>query len=152
MWHLWICRDLLCLHVPWGGASLAPLVRCVSPLPAWTSGSVLCAHCHPSFRDHPRSYRKWLDKQAKGVGGGPAREPSPSPPPHSQTQQEVFFTCRLTRSLNRALDWDGARAWNHPSRQVGPTPHFSPRRLLLRQRPGGVLGAPLSAPATSPCR
>lgn len=27
LWHPWICGDLLCLHVPWGGVFLAPLVR-----------------------------------------------------------------------------------------------------------------------------
>lgn len=31
LWHPWICGDLLCLHVPQGGVSLAPLVQCVFP-------------------------------------------------------------------------------------------------------------------------
>lgn len=31
LWHPWICRDLLCLHVPRGGVFLAPWVRCVFP-------------------------------------------------------------------------------------------------------------------------
>lgn len=63
----------------------------VCPLPAWTSGSVLCARCHPLFCDHPCSCRKWLDKEAKGVGGGRGRDPRPSPPPHSPNTPRSIF-------------------------------------------------------------
>lgn len=72
--------------------------------------------------------------------------------PTPQTHHEVFFTCRLTRSLNKAHDWDGARAWNHPSRPGRPHPSLQPPRGFCLGEARRGLGALLPAPHTSPCR
>lgn len=67
--------------------SLLPQSDVCSPACMDFSGSVFCAECHPLSYDHPCSCRKWLGKQATGVGGGHGSDqfPAPSSPPkHTQ--------------------------------------------------------------------
>lgn len=131
---------------------LLPQSDVCSPACMDFSGSVFCAECHPLSYDHPCSYRKWLGKQAKGVGGGHGRENVPLPLPTPQTHQEVFFTCRMRTGPNGARGWERARAWNHPSRpDRAPPPHsHQPSGSCCEAQSG--LGALRSAPPTSPCR
>lgn len=108
------------------------------------SGSVFCAECHPLSYDHPCSYRKWLGKQAKGVGGGHGRENVPLPLPTPQTHQEVFFTCRMRTGPNGARGWERARAWNHPSRPDRPPPPLTSAIWELLRGPERARCSPVS--------
>lgn len=115
---------------------------------------VLC--CVPSATHRPVTIRVATKNgwRSKPRVSGRSREGSASPflLPTPQTHQEVFFTCRLTRSLNKAHDWDGARAWNHPSRPGRPHPSLQPPRGCCLGDAHRGLGALLPAPHTSPCR
>lgn len=60
LWHLWICRDLLCLHVPRVACPLLPQSD-VCPPPAWTS-PVLCfvpSATHRSVTIHVATENGW---------------------------------------------------------------------------------------------
>ncbi|KAF6298975.1 hypothetical protein mRhiFer1_008997 [Rhinolophus ferrumequinum] len=128
---------------------LLPQSDVCSPACMDFSGSVFRAECHPLSYDHPCSYRIWLGKQAKGVGGGHGRENVPLPLPTPQTHQEVFFTCRMRTGPNGARGWERARAWNHPSRPDRPPHSHQPSGSCCEAQSG--LGALRSAPPTSPC-
>lgn len=92
LWHPWICGDLLCLHVPQGGVSLAPLVRRVFPCLhglLWFCVCVLNAtQC--SVITHVAT-EKWLGKQARSVGevGREINIPLPSPSPSPDIARSI---------------------------------------------------------------
>lgn len=107
------------------------------------SSSVFCAECHPLFCDHPYSYRKWLGKQAKGVGGGPRRGQCPSPPPRSPNTPRSISPCRKRTGLTKQHPWERARAWNHPSKPDRP-PSLQPSGSCREARPRAARCSPVS--------
>lgn len=88
LWHPWICGDLLCLHVPWGGVFLAPLVRrvflpCLHGL-LWFCVRVLNAtQCSVITHVATEKYG-WVSKPGV-LGRSRERPASLSPPPPPQT-------------------------------------------------------------------